>query len=157
MAQKPGFSSFHLQTDQSGQSHTAPNSGSGFKVKNLVLDDYCISKNVSFVDFAKIDIEGQEFPAILGWKNFLADKSVGAIFMESFPRNVIRYGIDINEPLFYLENHGYQLYLCKKQDFASFAEKPKEKQFPHGKLTVAKFEAKNYPANFSTEILAVAP
>ena len=44
-----------------------------------------------------------------------------------------------------------------EKNFMMYAEKPKEKQFPHGKLTVAKFEAKNYPANFSTEILAVAP
>lgn len=155
LAQKKGFSLFHLQSDQSGQSYTAPLSDAGVRVNNLVLDDYCSQRNISFVDFAKIDIEGQEYPAILGWKNFLADKSAGAIFMESFPRNVVKYGIDIKEPLIFLENLGYQLYLCKKQDFASFAEEPKETEFPYGNLKVAKFKAKNYPANFSTEILAV--
>ena len=156
LAKNSGFSYFNIQPDQSGQSHTSPNSRNGVKIKNLVLDDYCNKKNIDSIDFAKIDIEGQEYPAIIGWENFLRQKKVTALFIESLPRNVKRYGIDIRDPLNFLENFGYQLYLCKKQDFANFADQPELTTFPCGKLEVAKFKAKNYPSDFSTEILAVA-
>jgi FkbM family methyltransferase len=151
-----GFSHFNIDNDQLGQSHTSSNSEIGILTPNIILDKYCLSNHVSYVDFAKIDIEGQEFPALKGWQNFLSKKLVHSIFMECFPRNVTRYGIDIREPLIYLEDFGYTLYLCKKQDFCNFAEKPILQKFPHGILPVAKFKANNYPANFSTEILAVA-
>jgi FkbM family methyltransferase len=156
LAKNSGFSYFNIQVDQSGQSHTSPDSRTGIKLKNLVLDDYCNEKKIASVDFAKIDIEGQEYPTILGWKNFLSQKKATALFMESLPRNANRYGIDIRDPLSFLENFGYQLYLCKKQDFANFAGHPELITFPCGKLKVAKFKAKNYPSDFSTEILAVA-
>jgi FkbM family methyltransferase len=156
LSDKSGFSNFSIDNNQLGQSHTSSDSEIGIQTPNIVLDEYCLSNHISYVDFAKLDIEGQEFPAIKGWKKYLSKKSVHSIFMECFPRNVSRYGIDIREPLNYLEDFGYTLYLCKKQDFCNFADKPTLKKFPHGILPVAKFNAKDYPPDFSTEVLAVA-
>lgn len=156
LSQNEGYSYFHIDHNQTGQSHTATQDQLGIRIQNLLLDHYCEQNNILQVDFAKIDIEGQEYPAILGWESFLKHKRVKALFIESFPRNVEKYGIDIRSPLKFLESQGYQLFLCKKQDFASFAEQSNFVSFPFGNLLVAKFKACDYPTDFSTEILAVA-
>lgn len=155
LAQHKGFSYFNIDLTQAGQSHTSIQDLHGIRIQNMLLDHYCVQNDILEVDFAKIDIEGQEYPAILGWENFLKHKRVKSLFMESFPRNVQKYGIDIRSPLKFLENRGYQLFLCKKQDFASFAEQPNFVSFAFGNLLVAKFKACDYPVDFSTEVLAV--
>ena len=155
LAQHEGFSYFNIDPNQAGQSHTSTHDQLGIRIQNMLLDHYCVQNDISEVDFAKIDIEGQEYPAILGWEKFLKHKRVKSLLMESFPRNVQKYGIDIRSPLKFLENRGYQLFLCKKQDFASFAEQPSPESFPFGNLLVAKFKAREYPVDFSTEVLAV--
>ena len=155
LAQHEGYSYFNIDPNQAGQSHTSTQEQQGIRINNLLLDHYCEQHDISQVDFAKIDIEGQEYPALLGWEKFLMHKRIKSIFMESFPRNVQKYGIDIRSPLKFLENRGFQLFLCKKQDFANFAEQPNLVGFPFGNLLVAKFKARDYPVDFSTEVLAV--
>ena len=155
LAQHEGYSYFNIDHNQAGQSHTSTQNKLGIKIQNMLLDKYCEQNDISHIDFAKIDIEGQEYPAILGWENFLKQKRVKSLFMESFPRNVQKYGIDIRSPLKFLENRGYQLFLCKKQDFASFADQPRLESFEFGNILVAKFKARDYPVDFSTEVLAV--
>ena len=57
-----------MEANQSGQSHVCPTQGKGIEIPNLVLDDYCDQNQINCIDFAKIDIEGHELPALQGWQ-----------------------------------------------------------------------------------------
>ena len=76
----------HIEEKQSGQSHVATDSDSGESVPNL-LDHYCKEKKVNFVDFAKVDLEGHELPALKGWRKDLSEHKVRAIYIEIMPEN----------------------------------------------------------------------
>ena len=152
-----GFSRFFIEKSQTGQSHVASDSETGDLVPNLLLDQYCINENLKEVDFAKFDLEGNELSAFQGWKNFLSSHKAKAIYVEIMPENQKRYSLKTNAPLEYLESFGYELYLCKKEDFANFGEKPKKYQFETGTLILSKFEARNFPEDFATDVLALTP
>lgn len=157
ISEKEGFSNFHIESSQTGQSHIAVGEESGNKVRNLVLDHYCKQKDLFIIDFAKIDLEGHELSALKGWENFLRQHLVRAIYIEIIPENQKRYGLKANAPLIYLESLGYELFLCKEDDFSHFGDKPKKYQFETGTLILSKFQAKNFPTNFATDVLALTP
>ena len=73
ISDKNGTTKFYLEEKQSGQSHVATKHEDGQNVKNLIMDDYCMSKNIEIIDFAKIDLEGHEISALKGWKNYLKE------------------------------------------------------------------------------------
>ena len=73
------------------------------------------------------------------------------------PENQKRYSLKTNAPLKYLESFGYELYLCKNEDFASFAEKPKKYEFRTRELVLSKFNASDFPEDFATDVLALVP
>ena len=53
----------------------------------ILLEDYLIEKNITNIDFLKIDTEGYEYEAILGLRNKL--KNVKFIFFEHHYDNMI--------------------------------------------------------------------
>ena len=150
-----GKTNFMLEGNQSGQSHVCTIWGKGIEVPNLVLDDYCDQHKVNCVDFAKIDLEGHELPSLQGWKKYLTDHRIKALFIEIMPENQARYGRETNAPLVFLESLGYSLYLCKVSDFGRFGDHPKRIPVKKGSLLLAKFNASEYPEKFSTDILAI--
>jgi FkbM family methyltransferase len=152
-----GYSKFYLETKQTGQSHVATNQEGGVSIKNLVLDSYCRATQLDHIDFAKIDLEGHELSALKGWKACLRDHIVKSIYIEIMPENQNRYGLQTNAPLKFLESSGYELFLCKEEDFANFGEKPKKYQFDSKTLTLSKFKAQDFPNDFATDVLALAP
>ena len=109
------------------------------------------------MDFAKIDLKGHELPALQGWRKHLAEHKVKAIYIEIMPENQARYGRPANAPLAFLESLGYELYLCKEDDFGSFGGVMDMNAFTHGSLPLSSFKAKEYPENFATDALALAP
>lgn len=151
-----GFTKFHLEEKQSGQSHVSINSEKGINIKNLVLDDYCIAKRIEMIDFAKIDLEGHELSALRGWEIYLREKKVRAIYIEIMSENQNRYGLNTNEPLKYLESFGYDLFLCKSEDLNTFGDKTKVIQKGTNMLKLSKFNAIDYPLDCATDILALA-
>ena len=157
LSDQEGVSRFHLENTQSGQSHVATVQESGIKVNNLVLDQYCSTNQIDRVDFAKIDLEGHELSALKGWKRCLGDHTPRAIYIEIMPENQKRYSLKTNAPLKYLESFGYELYLCKNEDFASFGEKPKKYEFRTRELVLSKFNACDFPEDFATDVLALVP
>ena len=76
---------------------------------------------------------------------------------EIMEENQKRYGLKTNEPLVFLESLGYELFLCKEDDFADFGEPPKEYEFESSKLILLKFQARDFPKNFATDVLALTP
>ena len=150
-----GKTRFKIQTNQTGQSHVSSNLEEGIEIQNLVLDDYCDKQKLKCIDFAKIDIEGHELPALQGWKKSLTNHLVKALYIEIIPENQQRYGRKTNEPLQYLESLGYTLFLCKESDFRKFGEHPQKVTLVKDGLMLAKFSAKDYPSDFSTDVLAL--
>ena len=156
LSDQEGVSRFHLENAQSGQSHIATEEEEGVTIKNLVLGSYCKANKIDRIDFAKIDLEGHELSALKGWSRYLKKKAVRAIYIEIMPENQKRYSLKTNAPLKYLESFGYELYLCKEEDFGNFGEKPKEYQFESRTLNLSRFKAQDFPNDFATDVLALA-
>ena len=110
-----GQTRFKIELNQSGQSHVSTQNGPGIEVSNIRLDDYCIDMGIDYVDFAKIDLEGHELPALQGWRNYLSAHSVKALYIEIIPENQARYGIPTNAPLSYLESFVMNSIYAKKK------------------------------------------
>jgi FkbM family methyltransferase len=151
-----GKTRFKIQTNQTGQSHVSSDHEEGIEIPNLVLDDYCDKQKLKCIDFAKIDIEGHELPALQGWKKSLASHLVKALYIEIIPENQQRYGRKTNAPLQYLESLGFTLFLYKESDFRTFGEHPQKVKLVNDSLMLAKFSAKDYPSDFSTDVLALS-
>lgn len=157
LSDKEGYSEFYLETKQSGQSHVATDQERGVRVRNVVLDLYCQTNGIDEIDFAKIDLEGHELFALRGWENCLSRHDIRAIYIEIMPENQWRYGLKTNSPLIFLESLGYELFLCKEEDFLNFGMKPKKYTFNSKTLILSKFKALDFPENFATDILALVP
>ena len=153
---KKGITNFYISKDQSGQSHVAVGNEDSIETENVVLDDFCENSGINNVDFAKVDLEGNELPALRGWEKFLLRQRVKALFVEVIPDNQARYNFSTFELLHYIETLGYNLYLCKDSDFGQFGEHPTKIICKNGSLTVAGFKAIDYPNFFSTDILAIS-
>ena len=154
---QPGETRFYLEENQSGQSHVATAKENGEAVPNLLLDEYVEKNAIERIDFAKMDLEGHELNALKGWRRTLEAGLVEALYLEVMPENQERYELPTNAALTYLKECGYNLYLCKKQNFGQFGEDPKPLTGPGGSISVAHFLAEEYPNDFSSDILAIAP
>ena len=152
-----GTTTFCIEPKQSGQSHVATDYESGIEVVNLVLDKYCSEKKLEKIDFANIDLEGHETSALKGWKRCLTDHTVRSIYIEIIPENQKRYGLKTNDPLILLESLGYELFLCKEDDFGNFDQTAKRLNFESEKLNLLNFKARDFPNEFATDVLALAP
>ena len=157
ISDQAGTSYFQVESNQSGQSHVSTKDGKGIVVSNLKLDEYCDDISTNFIDFTKIDLEGHELPALHGWRKYLSAHRIKAIYIEIMPENQARYGRLTNAPLSFLESLGYELYLCKKEDFGFFGDDPSETKFLNKSLELSRFCAQEFPQNFATDILALTP
>lgn len=157
VSNKNGYTTFYLEELQTGQSHVATDIEKGTKIKNVVLNQYCREKNLERINFAKVDLEGHELTALEGWDDFLASGSIDAIYIEVIPENQIRYNNPTNCALLYLEDFGYQLYLCKKDDWKLLNKSPDSYTINGKAIQLASINAINYPHNYSTDILAISP
>jgi len=151
-----GTSYFKVREDQTGQSHVS-NTVEEIQVSNCMLDKYCNEQKINTVDFAKIDIEGYELPALKGWGKRLSNHSIRTIHIEIIPGNQSRYGFATNAPLLYLESLGYELFLYKDVDFRVFNETPKLEFGRSNQVPLLKFRASKYPSSHATDVLALSP
>ena len=156
LSDREGHTRFHLTTEQSGQSHVAAAGEEGIDVSNLLLDKYCQDHGINQIDFAKIDLEGHEVPALKGWRKSLGNHNAKALYVEIIPENQARYDYETNAPLVFLESLGYRLFLCKPDDFVAFDRAVDNYTFANGTLPLSEFRAHDYPPSFATDILALA-
>lgn len=151
-----GTSFFKVREDQSGQSHVSK-TVENLQVPNCMLDIYCEEQKISTVDFAKIDIEGYELPALKGWSEKLSNHSIRTIHIEIIPENQARYGFATNAPLLFLESLGYELFFYKSDDFKIFDGIPKFNFGRSNEIPLLKFAASKYPCSHATDVLALPP
>lgn len=80
------------------------------KLRAITLDTFVAQKNIKFIDFLKVDVEGAELKVLKGLKKFLNKRKVGVILFEVNPlmRN---FGFTPRELLLFLEKFKYQLYI----------------------------------------------
>ena len=86
----------------------------------------------------------------------LGKQNPKALYIEIIPENQARYGYETNAPLAFLESLGYQLFLCKPDDFGTFGCTVENRTFNQGMLPLSEFKAEDYPLSFATDVLALA-
>lgn len=60
------------------------------QVQCITLDEYCAGQKIEHIDLLKLDIEGYEFPALLGAKRLLENKQIDVIQFEYSASNLER-------------------------------------------------------------------
>lgn len=124
------------------------------RVNNLRLDDYIEERNISKVDFMKIDVEGHEFHALAGARKSLEKGAIDVIYMECSAANWARNERPISDCFKVLEESGFRLFYVKEVDFKG--DFSKETLFlKKGNESLRVRSLGNFPAGHQTDILAV--
>jgi len=76
----------------------------------ITLADYCRQNEIARIDLMKMDIEGGEYNALLGAKNFLESQTIGCIFLELVEAHANRAGHSTVEIKQLLSNAGYRIF-----------------------------------------------
>jgi FkbM family methyltransferase len=79
------------------------------EVQSITLDTYLETQGIQHIAYMKIDVEGFELQVLKGAKELLENKKVDIIQLE-INQQLNNAGTKVNDLLFFLENHGYNLY-----------------------------------------------
>jgi len=81
------------------------------KIKIARLDRYLQKNNIQAIALIKIDVEGYEFPVLLGLENYFKNTNERPIIVcEITPRAYPRIGYNRFQLINYMKNFGYQAY-----------------------------------------------
>jgi FkbM family methyltransferase len=78
------------------------------EVTSTTLDGYCAAAGIERIDLLKVDSEGAEFQALLGARELLESKRIGACVFE-FGQTTFDMGNDPRRMRVYLDSLGYTL------------------------------------------------
>jgi len=92
------------------------------KVKSTTLDLYLKNKSFDRIDFIKLDIEGGEYPALLGMENILK-KYHPILLVEILDNNTLTQSDNEENIISFLKNIGYVKYFIKDSGELSLIEK----------------------------------
>lgn len=81
------------------------------KVPTIRLEKFCAARNITFIDFLKIDVEGFELQALQGFGNLMKQKRIGAMHVETIRENHERAGESFDEFVSFVGACGYSFYL----------------------------------------------
>lgn len=83
---------------------------SDVEIKRISLDDFCKQHRLSEIDLLKMDIEGNEYAALLGAKDLLGDKRIHCMFLEVNNWALARAGSSPTQIKDLLQRAGYNLF-----------------------------------------------
>ncbi len=109
-----GTSTLSVVKEESGQSHISEDNNVGYKIRNLLLDDYCKKNDIHSVDFMKMDIEGYELKALRGASSLLKNQKIKSLYIEIIPENLKRYNLSHFDVLNYLKKFRLQVLLLQE-------------------------------------------
>jgi len=75
----------------------------------IKLDSFAKEKNISFIDFLKIDVEGAEYKVLKGAEELLKEKRIKYLLFE-VNKNLKDYGKSKKDVFEMLSNFGYRIY-----------------------------------------------
>ncbi|GHB23868.1 FkbM family methyltransferase [Mongoliitalea lutea] len=75
-------------------------------VEMMTGDEFCITKNIEFIDFLKIDVEGSEFKVLQGFSFFLKEKRIRLIQFE-YGQFSLESKVLLKDYYEFFENLGY--------------------------------------------------
>jgi hypothetical protein len=138
--------------EETGQSHVSEDNNVGYKIRNLLLDDYCKKKDIQSIDFMKMDIEGYELNALRGATSLLKNQKIKSLYLEIMPKNFKRYNLSHFDVLSYLKSFGYKLFFSKVEDKHLI----KRNTVKFRDLELLPFDPIEYPNEYKTDILAIS-
>ncbi|MDQ1253737.1 MAG: hypothetical protein QG646_2926 [Euryarchaeota archaeon] len=74
------------------------------------LDRYVSLRNISKVDFVKIDVEGAEMLVLIGMQTILKGSTPPILMLEIFVPWIRDFGFTVDDIFSFLDNAGYQIY-----------------------------------------------
>ena len=105
----------------------------------------------------KVDLEGHELPALKGWRKDLSEHKVRAIYIEIMPENQADMEDRRMLPSLSWNPLVTNSIFARKMTSDPLEVSPDTKPLPNGSLALSPFKAKEYPENFATDALALAP
>jgi FkbM family methyltransferase len=103
MTYYPNTQSFIFRT------HHATSQDVGLKFEIKTLDEYCLEKSISNIDFLKIDIEGMEIDVLNGGKNIVNNST--KIIQFEFASTMLDRGVDPDQYVGWFDKQVFDLYL----------------------------------------------
>lgn len=88
-------------------------------VKTTTIDSEVLNHDLGFIDFIKIDAEGYDLHVLRGAEKCLSEKNVGVIQFE-YNKPWANSSSTLISAIEYLNNHGYEVYLLKKNGLYDF-------------------------------------
>lgn len=79
------------------------------EVAVITIDEYCLTKNITSVDFIKIDTQGNSYQVLTGMKNLLERKAVKYLYVEAEFMEMYKGEKLFSEIESYLRGQGYFL------------------------------------------------
>lgn len=77
------------------------------------LDSYCKRKNIQYIDFLKIDVEGAELKVLMGAREILSSNHKPVILVESWGPIVKAFGYTVKDVVSFIKDLGYEGYIFK--------------------------------------------
>lgn len=108
-------------------------------VQTTTLDEYCGMKDLSYVDYLKVDTEGSDLDVLLGALKMLSENKIGIIQIE-YSEHWQRGNHTWQELKSIAEKYGYKIYRYIDRNF--WGEKSETPEYDNYYLT--KFEIHNY-------------
>jgi FkbM family methyltransferase len=79
------------------------------KTNITTIDDYCKGKNISIIDYLKIDVEGYEFDVLKGATELLKENKIIAGQFE-IGQTLVDANVDVNDICKFLESFNYTIH-----------------------------------------------
>ena len=99
------------QSDLYGKSSLAPTYSQDYvMVSSISMDRFCAQKNIEYIDWMKVDVQGFEIYVFEGMKELLIHKKIKNILFEFEPWAEEQAQVRIGIAKDYIESMGYQLF-----------------------------------------------